>query len=194
MRARPPSYRSSFAHEPCEAANNTLFGPDLPELPPPVQVCPKLGKSLPEAKINMCTATTRPKEVARPRLRAYPTGLDETFPMSYQRQVGWHFWPRSTRCHIPLTRSLVSDSVLNFAHFSLVTLSDDPCAIVLVLLRFRVDQGFNLSYQWPPESVLRLKNQDSVESDILRSTTRRAPSLILFILKFYFLSAFSPDC
>ena len=43
-----------------------------------------------------------------------------------------------------------------------MTLSDDPCTTVLVLLRFRPDQGFNMSYQWPAESVLRLKNQKNV--------------------------------
>ena len=130
---------------------------------PVLQAWPKFGKSLPGTKINMCTATTRPKEVAHPRLRAYLRGLGETFPMSYQRQVGWHFWPSSTRYHIPLTRSLVSDSVLNFAHFSPLTLSDDPCATVLVLLRFRLGQGFNLSYQWQSRSIRRLKNQKRAE-------------------------------
>ena len=52
---------------------------------------------------------------------------------------------------------------LNLAHFSPVALSDDPCAIVSVLLWFRLNQGFNMSYQWPAGSNLRPKNTGKSE-------------------------------
>ena len=39
-------------------------------------------------------------------------------------------------------------------------MADDHCATVSVLLRFRLDQGFNMSYQWPSESNLRPKNTE----------------------------------
>ena len=39
-------------------------------------------------------------------------------------------------------------------------MSDDHCATVSVLLRFRLDQGFNMSYLWPSEYNLRPKNTE----------------------------------
>ena len=137
----------------CVGALHTVFGTTLCN--PVWQAWFKVRKSLPGTKINMCTATDRSKEVDRPSLTAYLRGIGKTFPMSYHQHVGWHFWPSSTRHHIPLTRSLASGLVLNFAHFSLLNLSGDPCVTVSVLLRFRLDQGFNMSYQWPDGSKLR---------------------------------------
>ena len=44
----------------------------------------KFEESLPEAKINMYPAMTRPKELARLRLRAHLRALGESIPMSRQ--------------------------------------------------------------------------------------------------------------
>ena len=44
----------------------------------------KFEESLPEAKINMYPAITRPKELARLRLRAHLRVLGENIPMSCQ--------------------------------------------------------------------------------------------------------------
>ena len=84
--------------------------------------------------------------------------------MSYQWPADSNLRPKNTgksEKGVNLTPGSVLE--LNFAHMSTVTLSGDPCATVSVFLRFRLDHGFNMSYQWPSESVLRLKNQKRCE-------------------------------